>query len=69
MLNREHIWERIHKMCTVTGSTMHKALGLSTLQEQKFHYDMKFQGKQPPAPTEEVQKMLNYGTENEVSID
>ena len=55
-------------MCAVTGSTMHKALGLSTLQEQKFHYDMKFHGKEPPAPTEEVQKMLKYGTENEVSI-
>ena len=65
---RTEIWARIREMCAVTGSTMHKALGLSTLQEQKFHYDMKFHGKEPPAPTEEVQKMLKYGTENEVSI-
>ena len=28
---------------------------------------MKFRGKEPPAPTEEVEKMLKYGTENEVS--
>ena len=60
------IWERIHKMCSVTGSTMHNALGLSTLQDQKNHYEMKFSGKEPPAPTEEVEKMLKYGTENEV---
>ena len=64
---RTDIWERIRKMCSVTGSTMHNALGLSTLQDQKNHYKMKFRGKEPPAPTEEVEKMLKYGTENEVS--
>ena len=64
---RTDIWERIRKMCSVMGSTMHNALGLSTLQDQKNHYEMKFRGKEPPAPAEEVEKMLKYGTENEVS--
>ena len=66
---RTEIWAKIREMCSVTGSTMHKALGLNTLQDQKLHYDIKFCGKEPPAPTEEVKKMLNYGTENEVTIN
>ena len=65
---RTEIWAKIREMCSVTGSTMHKALGLNTLQDQKLHYDIKFRGKEQPAPTEEVKKMLNYGTENEVTI-
>ena len=65
---RTEIWAKIREMCSVTESTIHKALGLNTLQDQKLHYDIKFRGKEPPAPTEEVKKMLNYGTENEVTI-
>ena len=65
---RTEIWAKIREMCSVMGSTMHKALGLNTLQDQKLHYDIKFHGKEQPAPTEEVKKMLNYGTENEVTI-
>ena len=63
---RSEIWKRIREHCAVTGSTLNKAIGLGTLQDQKDHYDYKFGNKQPPEPPSHIQEMLNYGTENEV---
>ena len=63
---RTEIWKRTRDMCAVTGSTLHKAIGLGTLQQQKDHFDQKFKGKQEPEVSEEVKKMMDYGTENEV---
>ena len=64
---RSTIWKKIRQMCSVTGSTLHKAIGLGTLQDQKDHFEHKFRGKEEPLPTADIQEMLDYGTENEVS--
>ena len=64
---RTEIWQKICEMCAVTGSTMHQAIGLGTLQEQKDHYDYKMKRKEKPEPNEQIKKMMDYGTENEVS--
>ena len=53
-------------MCAVTWSTLHNALGLGTLVQQKNHYDFKFGSKKPPEPHKNLQKILDYGTRNEV---
>ena len=63
---RTEIWKRIRDLCAVTGSTLHKGLGFGTLVQQKDHYELKFCGKEEPAHDENVQKMLDYGTNNEV---
>ena len=52
-------------MCHVTGSTLNNAIGYGTLQQQKNHFDQKFNNKPIPPHSEETEKMLVYGTENE----
>ena len=53
-------------MCHVTGSTLNNAIGYGTLQQQKDHFDQKFNNKPIPPYSEETAQMLAYGTENEV---
>ena len=64
---RTDIWNRIRSMCPVTGSTIHQAIGLGTLSEQKDHHDYFLNLKQKPLPNPDIQIMMDYGTENEVS--
>ena len=66
---RTEIWKRIRSMCPVTGSTIHEAIGLGTLMEQKDHHDYFLHLKQKPVPNPDIQIMMNYGTENEVRND
>ena len=63
---RTNIWHRIRDTCPVTGSTLHSAIGLGTLIEQKHHHDYFVKRKEKPPPTPQVQQMMDYGTENEV---
>ena len=63
---RTNIWHRIRDSCPVTGSTLHSAIGLVTLMEQKDHHDYFVKRKEKPPPTPQVQQMMDYGTENEV---
>ena len=63
---RSEVWFRIRDMCHVTGSTLHNAIGYGTLQQQKDHFDQKFNNKPIPPHSAEVQEMMTYGTENEV---
>ena len=64
---RTDIWNRIRSMCPVTGSTIHEAIGLGTLSDQKDHHDYFLNIKQKPLPNPDIQIMMDYGTENEVS--
>ena len=63
---RTVIWSRIRDMCAATGSTLHNALSLGTLVQQKNHFDYKFGGKKQPEPDDKLQEILDYGTRNEV---
>ena len=63
---RTNIWHRIRDSCPVTGSTLHSAIGLGTLMEQKDHHDYFVKRKEKPPATPQVQQMMDYGTENEV---
>ena len=63
---RSEVWFRIREMCHVTGSTLNNAIGYGTLQQQKDHFDQKFNNKPIPPHSEETEQMLAYGTENEV---
>ena len=59
-------WHQLHKKTQLTGSTMYKALGLETLKVQKEHFYVHVKGKQAKTVTPEVQRMMDYGTENEI---
>ena len=63
---RTNIWHRIRDSCPVTGSTLHSAIGLGTLMEQKDHHGYFVKRKEKPPATPQVQQMMDYGTENEV---
>ncbi len=58
-------WHKRRSEFKVTGSTLHNALGLRTVKEQKQHYDHVYHGKKHDI-SPEVQERMNYGTENEV---
>ena len=49
----------------MTGSTLHSALGLRGLKEQKAHFDVNVLGKEPAEVSEATQKHLDHGTRNE----
>lgn len=38
---RSEMWKDVRKLATVTGSTLHNAIGLRTLKEQKLHFDVR----------------------------
>ena len=63
MKQRSELWYSICKECCVTGSTLHSAIGLRTLKEQKEHFK-KFIGK-IYKPTE-INKAMQHGIDNEV---
>ena len=63
---RTNIWHRIRDSCPVTWSTLHSAIRLDTLMEQKDHHDYFVKRKEKPPPTPQVQQMMDYRTENEV---
>jgi hypothetical protein len=61
---RSDEWSTIRDKFKVTGSSMHNALGLRTLKEQKIHFDHAVYGK-PKEISEVIQEKMKYGTETE----
>lgn len=57
-------WHDIRQHYRVTGSTLHNALGLRSLKEQKAHFDKVMHGIVPQYSTA-VQERLKYGSEKE----
>ena len=60
-------WHECCNSAHVTGSTLRKAIGLDTLKEQKNYYEEKFK-KKKVKKDEELDKKLQYGSENEVIL-
>jgi hypothetical protein len=58
-------WFELRKQAPVTGSTMHTALGLRTLKEQKIHFDMAIHNKAPAEHPPDVQERMDHGSRNE----
>lgn len=63
---RSKAWHLLRNKALFTGSTLYNATGQATLKEQQQHYDHVFKGKDFPKASDEVQKNLEYGTENEI---
>ena len=60
-------WFKIRKLARITGSTLHSGLGLETLTKQKEHHYIHVCGRIPPPIPENIQKLLDHGTNNEVN--
>ena len=65
---RSDKWHAIRKTARVTGSTLHKAIGLDMLQRQKEHHYTYVCGRSEPVPDTLLAKRLKHGTENEVNV-
>ena len=63
---RSEIWHCLRKKARVTGSTMFKALGFESLKAEKEHIHVFGKGRPPKDVNPEVQKYLDFGTENEI---
>ena len=63
---RSEIWHCLRKKARVTGSTMFKALGFESLKAEKEHIYVFGKGRPPKDVDPEVQKYLDFGTENEI---
>ena len=60
-------WFKICKLACITGSTLHSGLALETLTKQKEHHYIHVRGRIPPPIPENVQKLLDHSTNNEVN--
>ena len=61
-------WEVLRKSCRVTGSTLHKALGLDGLARQKEHHHTFLCGRSESVLSSEIKKRMEHGTNNEKNI-
>lgn len=64
---RSDVWFDIRKLAKVTGSSCHQALGLSGLKKMKDHFENVVNSKEKPLPTEETEKRMRHGVENEIN--
>ena len=63
---RSELWHEMRTKCLTTGSTMHSALGLRTLKEQKEHYKL-FVSKTASPP--KINEAMQHGIDHEVNIE
>ena len=59
-------WKERRSVFRVTGSTLHSALGLRKLKQQKLHYDKVIYGKEEIFDANVLEK-LQHGVQNEVN--
>ena len=60
---RSELWYSLCKEYSVTGSTLHSAIGLRTLKEQKEHFKQFISKVDKPT---EITKAMQHGIDNEV---
>jgi hypothetical protein len=63
---RSNNWRALRNGAKFKGSTLFKALGLSTLKEQQAYFNKVFKGKIEPVPPE-LQVLFDYGSSNEIN--
>jgi hypothetical protein len=64
-LQRTPTWNAVRKLAPVTGSTIHDAIGLRGLQQQKKHITKISNTNDPEVFPEDVLTRMEYGTINE----
>ena len=64
---RSEKWLHDRKQAKATGSTIFKALGLSTLKDQQAHYDRVKDGGLKENGSESANEAMKYGVENEIN--
>ena len=57
---RSERWFQIRKTPLVTGSTIHKAIGLDSLKKQREHLEVAPGKKEPPVVSADLQAMFDH---------
>ena len=63
---RSELWHLLRNQARVTGSSLHSAIGLRGVKEQKQHYEH-FIDKKEHTFSKSVQERLQHGTDNEIN--
>ena len=63
---RSDAWHEVRNQAKVTGSTCLAAIGLSGLKKHKEHFAHVYKQRAKEEYSDEVQKRLRHGTENEI---
>ena len=58
----------MRKKCVVSGSSAYNTLGMHTVKEHKEHHAQYVLKKKQKSKDDKLQKKLDLGTENEVTI-
>ena len=58
-------WFELRKLAPVTGSSLHKAIGLGILKDQRQHCDEHIGGQKRKEPSTDLQARLSHGIANE----
>lgn len=62
---RTEEWHALRNQATVTGNTMHNALGLRGLKAAQEFHDVRISKSKPAEIPEELRKLFEHGTKNE----
>ena len=60
-------WFELRKEAKVTGSTLHRAIGLGTLKEAQAHFESVYNGVEKPEPSHNKKKAMKHGRDNEIN--
>ena len=63
---RSKIWFELRKRCRITGSTLHTAIGLRGVKEQKCHFRKFLEGEEETF-SQDVRQRLDWGIEHEAN--
>ena len=58
----------MRRQVAVTGSTLHRAIGMDGLTRLKENFDEKVNDAEPQMPSTEVQQAMDHGTDNESNM-
>ncbi|XP_035679573.1 uncharacterized protein LOC118417915 [Branchiostoma floridae] len=64
---RSSLWFEARKTVYVTGSTLFASTGTESLKAQQQHFDEAVRGKDKPEVSEETQRAMDWGVENEIN--
>ena len=57
----------MRKEAKVTGSTLHRAIGLGTLKEAQAHFESVYNGVETPEPSHNKKNAVKHARDNEIN--
>ncbi len=65
---RTQEWLDMRRQVAVTGSTLHRTIGMDGIKRLNENFDEKVNDAEPQMPSTEVQQAIDHGTDNESNM-